>query len=141
MLPGARTRGEINVLLVGDPGVSKSQLLRCGSCGGWDSMGGGQPPPARQQRGSSPQQSCSHNPLPATLQPSSHTSLSTCSYVHKLAPRGIYTSGKGSSAVGLTAYVTKVGRLVCQATSPLPRRCLKTAFGLHVLPRKACTSC
>jgi hypothetical protein len=30
------------------------------------------------------------------------------SYVHALAPRGIYTSGKGSSAVGLTAYVSKV---------------------------------
>lgn len=27
--------------------------------------------------------------------------------MHKIAPRGIYTSGKGSSAVGLTVYVTK----------------------------------
>ena len=28
-------------------------------------------------------------------------------FVHKIVPRGIYTSGKGSSAVGLTAYITK----------------------------------
>lgn len=27
--------------------------------------------------------------------------------MHNLAPRGIYTSGKGSSAVGLTAYVSR----------------------------------
>lgn len=49
-------RSEINILLCGDPGTSKSQLLQ---------------------------------------------------YVYNLVPRGQYTSGKGSSAVGLTAYVTK----------------------------------
>ena len=27
--------------------------------------------------------------------------------MHKIAPRGIYTSGKGSSAFGLTVYITK----------------------------------
>ena len=49
-------RCDINVLLCGDPGTSKSQLL---------------------------------------------------GYVHKMTPRGIYTSGKGSSSVGLTASVVR----------------------------------
>lgn len=53
---GGRYRGDINILLCGDPSTSKSQLLQ---------------------------------------------------YVHKISPRGIYTSGKGSSAVGLTAYITR----------------------------------
>lgn len=52
----ARFRSAINVLLCGDPGTSKSQLLHS---------------------------------------------------AHRLAPRGVYTSGRGSSAVGLTAYVTR----------------------------------
>jgi len=29
------------------------------------------------------------------------------SYVHALSPRGVYTSGKGSSAVGLTASIVR----------------------------------
>lgn len=55
-LRSSRLRGDINILLAGDPGISKSQLL---------------------------------------------------SFVHRIAERGMYTSGRGSSAVGLTASVTK----------------------------------
>lgn len=55
-IEGRHQRGDINVLLCGDPATSKSQLL---------------------------------------------------SYVHKLSARGIYTSGRGSSAVGLTAYIRR----------------------------------
>lgn len=56
---------------------------------------------------------------------------SLCSYVHKLAPRGIYTSGKGSSAVGLTAYVTKVCAPVHASRMRTSRR---TACWLHQCP-------
>lgn len=56
LLPTKTLRSDMNILLCGDPGTSKSQLL---------------------------------------------------SYVHKLSPRSIYTSGKGSSAVGLTASIIR----------------------------------
>jgi len=55
-LPDINVRGELNVLLVGDPGTAKSQLLQ---------------------------------------------------YVARLAPRGLYTSGRGTTAAGLTAAVIR----------------------------------
>ncbi|MDH5791373.1 MAG: minichromosome maintenance protein MCM, partial [Candidatus Bathyarchaeota archaeon] len=57
-LPDVRIRGDINILLVGDPGTGKSQLLQ---------------------------------------------------YAARVAPRGLYTAGRGSTAAGLTAAVVKEG--------------------------------
>lgn len=59
---GLTRRGDINVLLLGDPGTAKSQLLK---------------------------------------------------FVEKAAPIGVYTSGKGSSAAGLTASIIRDPATVC----------------------------
>ena len=56
MPDGLFRRGDVNVLLVGDPGTAKSQLLK---------------------------------------------------FAEKVSPTGVYTSGKGSSAAGLTASVIR----------------------------------
>ena len=53
---GMSIRGDLNVLLVGDPGTAKSELLK---------------------------------------------------YASRIAPRGLYTSGRGSTAAGLTAAVVR----------------------------------
>jgi replicative DNA helicase Mcm len=55
-LPDITIRGELNALIVGDPGTAKSQLLQ---------------------------------------------------YVARIAPRGLYTSGRGTTAAGLTAAVIR----------------------------------
>jgi len=71
---GMRLRGDINVLLLGDPGTAKSQLLKF------------------------VEKVCKDTS--AALMHSSDCTL-------QVAPIAVYTSGKGSSAAGLTAVVQR----------------------------------
>jgi DNA replication licensing factor MCM5 len=60
---GMRLRGDVNLLMLGDPGTAKSQLLKFVE--------------------------------------------KVCYFNYQVAPIAVYTSGKGSSAAGLTASVLK----------------------------------
>jgi DNA replication licensing factor MCM5 len=68
-----RLRGDINVLLLGDPGTAKSQLLKF-------------------------VEKVANTLIPRCM--SSH-------HILQVAPIAVYTSGKGSSAAGLTAVVQR----------------------------------
>lgn len=73
---GMRLRGDINVLLLGDPGTAKSQLLKF------------------------VEKVCFRK------RPSSRTILTGIATT-QVSPISVYTSGKGSSAAGLTASVQR----------------------------------
>ena len=71
-------RGDLNLLLCGDPGTAKSQFLK---------------------------------------------------YVEKIAPRPVFTTGQGASAVGLTAYVQR---------SPITREWTLEAGALVLADKGVC---
>jgi DNA replication licensing factor MCM5 len=94
---GMRLRGDINVLLLGDPGTAKSQLLKF---------------------------------VEKVI-----ISLSENIQIHaeQVAPIAVYTSGKGSSAAGLTASVQRD----TVSVRPHQRQCVRRSdpFAARILPR------
>lgn len=100
-----RLRGDINMLLLGDPGTAKSQARLAGCWGGGLLLAG-----------CCCWACCCHNQLsftpsasaprpPPLLPPNNATQF--LKYIEKVAHRAVYTTGKGASAVGLTASVHK----------------------------------
>lgn len=82
---GTRLRGDINVLLLGDPGTGKVCFVPHRLC--------------------FPNKNWRENIFSASLCVLKKSQL--LKFVEKCAPIGVYTSGKGSSAAGLTASVVR----------------------------------
>jgi hypothetical protein len=86
---GIHLRGDINICIVGDPSTSKSQFLKCVRFSSFSSF--------------NLLPKFSHSFLPFSLLLSFPQSRYVCGFL----PRAVYTSGKASSAAGLTAAVVK----------------------------------
>eukprot|EP00966_Prymnesium_polylepis_P252999 5847912-Prymnesium_polylepis.1 len=98
---GMKIRGDINICLMGDPGVAKSQASA--------------PPDAASARAAphrrAPTFCAQRSPAsPGSLglmRPSSARPRQLLKHIASVSPRAVYTTGKGSSGVGLTAAVVR----------------------------------